>query len=83
MKATADDADWDRKNGIFSSIFSRAVLLPSIAVGVRRSLDRDMSGWWHLLVLIPLIGGLILLFFFVQKGTEGPDRFGPDPTVSS
>lgn len=69
--------------GIFSSIFSLAVLLPTIAVGVRRLHDRDMSGWWYLLVLIPLIGGLILLFFFVQKGTEGPNRFGPDPTVSS
>jgi uncharacterized membrane protein YhaH (DUF805 family) len=83
MKATTNDADWGRKNGIFSSIFSRAVMLPSIAVGVRRLHDRDMSGWWYLLVLIPLIGGLIQLFFFVQKGTEGPNRFGSDPTVSS
>ena len=64
---------------ILGAIFSIAVILPSIAVGVRRLHDRDMSGWWYLLVLIPLLGALVLLYFFVQKGTDGPNRFGPDP----
>lgn len=61
------------------SLFSLAVFLPSIAVGVRRLHDLDRSGWWYLLVLIPLIGMLVLLFFFVQRGTAGPNRFGADP----
>lgn len=65
---------------ILGAVFSLAVLLPNIAVGVRRLHDRDMSGWWLLLVLIPVLGALILLFFFVQRGTEGPNRFGADPT---
>ncbi len=65
--------------GILGAIFGLATLLPSIAVAVRRLHDRDMSGWWVLLALIPLIGFLILLFFYVQKGTDGQNRFGPDP----
>ena len=65
--------------GALGALFSIAVLLPAIAVAVRRLHDRDMSGWWYLLVLIPLLGWLILLFFFVQKGTEVPNRFGEEP----
>ncbi len=60
-------------------IFSLAVLVPSIAVGVRRLHDLGRSGWWLLIILIPLIGFLILLYFFVQKGTDGPNEHGPDP----
>lgn len=70
-------------NGVFSAIFSLAIFLPYIAVGVRRLHDKDMSGWWYLLVLIPIIGFLVLLFFFVQKGTDGENRFGPDPIEGS
>ena len=44
---------------LFNPIFSLAVLLPSIAVGVRRLHDLDRSGWWLLLSLIPLIGAIV------------------------
>lgn len=64
---------------ILGAIFSLAVFLPSLAVGARRLHDVDKSGWWLLLVLIPILGALVLLFFFVQKGTAGDNRFGPDP----
>ena len=37
------------------------------------------SGWWLLLGLLPLLGGLVLLIFFIIGGTRGPNRFGPDP----
>jgi uncharacterized membrane protein YhaH (DUF805 family) len=63
---------------IISSLFSLAVLLPGIAIAVRRLHDLDRSGWWILLVLIPLIGAIILLIWFVSKGTDGSNRFGPD-----
>ena len=56
-----------------------ALLLPGIAVAVRRLHDRDKSGWWYLLVFLPLIGAIILLVWFVQRGTPGSNRFGPDP----
>ena len=64
---------------VLGGLFSLAMLLPSIAAGVRRLHDRDMSGWWYLLILIPIIGALALLFFFVQSGTNGSNRFGADP----
>ncbi len=54
------------------------LLPPTIAVTVRRLHDLDNSGWWALLMLIP-IGGFILFFWNLQKGTEGPNRFGEDP----
>ncbi len=65
--------------GLLSGLFSLATFLPSICVAGRRLHDRDMSAWWLLLVFIPLLGFLVLLFFYVQKGTDGPNRFGPDP----
>lgn len=60
-------------------IYSLALLLPTLAVAVRRLHDLDKSGWWILIGLVPLIGGLVLLFFYVQKGTNGPNRYGNDP----
>jgi uncharacterized membrane protein YhaH (DUF805 family) len=64
---------------LLSALFSLAVFLPSIAVGVRRLHDLDKSGWWYLLILIPVLGTLVLIFFFVQEGTHGTNRFGPNP----
>ena len=64
---------------LFEPIFSLAVLLPSIAVGVRRLHDLDRSGWWLLLGFIPLIGAIVLIVWFCGSGTPGANRFGPDP----
>lgn len=65
--------------GMLGLLYSLAVLLPSIAVSVRRLHDIDKSGWWLLLILIPLIGAIVLLVFAVMEGTRGDNRFGPDP----
>jgi uncharacterized membrane protein YhaH (DUF805 family) len=64
---------------IVSSLFGLVTLLPGIAVSIRRLHDLDRTGWWILLALIPLIGWIILLIWYITKGTEGPNRFGPDP----
>lgn len=56
-----------------------ALLLPTFAVGVRRIHDIDRSGWWVLIWLVPVVGTLVMIWFGVQKGTEGPNRFGPPP----
>jgi uncharacterized membrane protein YhaH (DUF805 family) len=64
---------------ILTALFSLGTLLPSICVAGRRLHDRDMSAWWLLLGLIPIIGWLVLLYFYVTPGTPGPNRFGPDP----
>lgn len=63
---------------IFYAIVSLGLLAPAICAGVRRLHDRDMSGWWMLLMLVPLIN-LILLILFLLRGTTGQNRFGPDP----
>ena len=47
--------------------------------GVRRFHDIDKSGWWILIGFIPIIGGLIILYFFVQPSDEDENRFGPVP----
>ena len=67
-------------------VFYLAMLIPTIAVGVRRLHDRDMSGWWYLgfiaLSFIPFVGslaGIAQLVIFCLKGTDGDNRFGPDP----
>jgi uncharacterized membrane protein YhaH (DUF805 family) len=69
--------------GLLGGLYSLAVLLPSLAVGVRRLHDTDRSGWWLLIGLIPLVGGIVLLVFFVLEGTRGPNRFGADPKIPS
>jgi uncharacterized membrane protein YhaH (DUF805 family) len=51
-----------------------AFILPSIAVSVRRLHDRDLSGWWYLLVFVPF-GNLVLFIWYVLPGTTGPNRF--------
>lgn len=60
-------------------VLGLAILIPSIAVQVRRFHDQDKSGWLVLLGLIPYLGGLIVLVFMCLPGTPGPNRFGADP----
>lgn len=69
-------------NGPLSSVFSLLMLLPGIAVGARRLHDIDRSGWWMLLVFLPLIGVIILIWWACTRGTTGPNRFGPDPLAA-
>jgi uncharacterized membrane protein YhaH (DUF805 family) len=68
--------------GPLGGLFSLVLIIPAIAVSIRRLHDRDKSGWWLLWSLLPLIGGLILLIQYVQRGTVGDNRFGPDPVAS-
>jgi uncharacterized membrane protein YhaH (DUF805 family) len=65
--------------GLLSGVFVLATLVPYIAVTVRRLHDTDRSGWWILLSLIPLIGGLVLLVFMLVDSQPGANRFGPNP----
>jgi len=69
--------------GMLSGVYSLAVLIPSIAVGVRRLHDTDRSGWWMLMCFVPVVGVIVLLIFFVLDGTPGSNRFGPDPKQSA
>jgi uncharacterized membrane protein YhaH (DUF805 family) len=55
------------------------VFIPNLAVTIRRLHDQDKSGWFYLMVFIPIIGPLVILVFMFLEGTRGPNRFGPDP----
>jgi uncharacterized membrane protein YhaH (DUF805 family) len=67
-------------NSVLSGLYSLAVLLPSLAVGVRRLHDTGRSGWWLLISLIPLIGTIILLVFLCQDSQED-NVYGPNPKI--
>ena len=65
--------------GVFSWIVFLGLLIPSIAVSVRRLHDKNLRGWWVLLFLIPLIGTIALFILYCMRGTDGENRFGADP----
>jgi len=59
-----------------SLLYSLAVLVPYLAVAVRRLHDTDKSGWWLLIGLVPCVGIIVLIVFFATEGTRGPNRYG-------
>jgi uncharacterized membrane protein YhaH (DUF805 family) len=61
------------------TIYLLAVLLPSIAVAVRRLHDTGRSGWWIFIGLIPLIGVIVMLVFLVLDSKPGANDYGPNP----
>ncbi len=68
--------------GYLQSIYGLAVLIPSIAVSIRRLHDIGKSGWWILLSVIPLvniIGIFVLLYFYVQDSQPSENEYGPNP----
>ena len=65
--------------GLFSGLYSLLILIPSIAVVVRRLHDTDRSGWWILISLIPLIGVIVLFVFMCLDSQPGTNRFGANP----
>lgn len=64
---------------ILTTVFNLAIILPGISVLVRRLHDTNHSGWWYWIILVPFAGVLILLYFLIIKGTDGPNDFGDDP----
>jgi uncharacterized membrane protein YhaH (DUF805 family) len=67
--------------GVLSGLWSLALLLPSIAVAVRRLHDGDRSGWWYLLSFTG-IGVFVLIYWMIQKGDAAPNRFGAPPAFA-
>ncbi len=61
---------------VFSLLTALGLLVPNLAVSVRRLHDTDRSGWWLLLNLVPF-GGIVLLVFYCLEGQPHPNRFGP------
>ena len=67
--------------GILYMIYALGVLIPGIAVAVRRLHDTGKSGWMILIGLIPLIGGIWLLVLYLTEGDTGDNEYGPDPKL--
>jgi uncharacterized membrane protein YhaH (DUF805 family) len=55
------------------------LLIPSLAVSFRRLHDTDKTAWWLLLWLLPILGWIALLVFYLTPGAPGPNKYGPDP----
>lgn len=64
-------------------LYALALLVPSLAAGVRRLHDTGKSGWMLLIAFIPLVGGIILLVFYAQRGDPQPNQYGPVPVQAS
>jgi uncharacterized membrane protein YhaH (DUF805 family) len=64
---------------VLASIYALGILIPGIAVGVRRLHDTNRSGWWLLLALVPLIGSVVLIVFMVQDSQPGDNKYGQNP----
>lgn len=67
------------ETGLLGGLFALAVLIPSLAVGARRLHDTGRSGWWLLIGLIPLVGAIVLIVFFVIDSQPGTNAYGPNP----
>ncbi len=65
--------------GLLGGLYALAVLIPSLVVTVRRLHDTDRTGWWILIGLIPVIGGIVLLIFMLLDSQPGANRYGPNP----
>ncbi|QPB83175.1 DUF805 domain-containing protein [Pseudoalteromonas rubra] len=65
--------------GLLSGLYALAIIIPSIALSVRRLHDTGRSGWWVLLSLIPLIGPIVLIVFYVMDSKPGENEYGPNP----
>jgi len=69
-------------NGVgdaLSGLFGLINFIPGIAVMVRRLHDIDRTGWWALLIFVPILGWFALLVFMCLDGTRGPNSYGSDP----
>ena len=70
-------------SGLLGALYALAVLLPSIAAGVRRLHDIGRSGWWLLIGLIPIIGSIVLIFFLASDSKPEENQYGPNPKATT
>jgi len=68
--------------GVISGIAGLALLLPGLSGAIRRLHDTGHSGWWVLIGLIPVIGFIVLLIFYLREGDAGENQYGPPPVAS-
>ena len=82
VEATLGLTDPETGSGPLSVVYSLAFLVPTLAVGARRLHDTGRSAWWLLIGLIPLLGALVLIVFFVFDSQPGDNEYGPNPKAA-
>jgi uncharacterized membrane protein YhaH (DUF805 family) len=70
---------WHDDFGVIASLYSLAVLVPGLAVAIRRLHDTGRSGWWALLAFVPILGVIVLFVFALMDGEPGTNRYGANP----
>ncbi|WP_320823674.1 DUF805 domain-containing protein [Reinekea sp.] len=68
--------------GLLGVIFMLAVLIPSLAVSIRRLHDTNRSGWWLLISLIPIIGTIVIIVFMASDSKPGDNKYGENPKLA-
>lgn len=66
---------------VLSMLYALAVLVPGLAVSIRRLHDTDRSGWWLLIGLIPILGAVALIVFMAQDSDAHENHYGPNPKL--
>ena len=64
-----------------SILFITATFIPNLALGFRRLHDTGRSAWWILIGLVPIVGAIVLLVFYLLPSTPGSNQYGPNPLV--
>lgn len=67
--------------GFLSGLYGLAVIIPGIAVAIRRLHDSGKSGWWLLVIFVPFVGWVILIYFLVQDSHPFDNLYGPSPKI--
>lgn len=64
---------------VLGLLYSLALIVPILAVMIRRLHDTGRSGWWWFIQIVPIIGSIIFLVFMVQDSQAGDNKYGPNP----
>ena len=67
--------------GLISGLFRVITLIPSLSLGARRLHDINRTGWWQLLLFVPVVGWIVLLLLAAKDGDIGKNRYGQDPHI--
>ena len=67
---------------IFSIIVGLGLILPNLSKAIRRLHDTGRTGWWVLIILVPLIGFIVLLIFYLDKSDPAENEYGPPPAAT-
>ncbi|WP_410211312.1 DUF805 domain-containing protein [Aquirhabdus sp.] len=64
---------------ILGIIYSLALLVPNIALATRRLHDTNRSGWWQLIIFVPIIGIILLIVWYATEGQAESNQYGMNP----